>query len=107
MRMGRHMPVGSHATQALQLTQQIGGDTLQIFVTNPRAWQPPAPNPAAEEALADVCSDTGLQDLLVTDSVDPDPEADSHVVADRIEFGNLGDDELSECPLDRLTRVLE
>jgi deoxyribonuclease-4 len=45
MRIGRHMPVGSHATQALQLTQQIGGDTLQIFVTNPRAWQPLPPNP--------------------------------------------------------------
>jgi len=51
MRMGRHMPVGSHATQALQLTQEIGGDTLQIFVTNPRAWQPPAPNPEAESAF--------------------------------------------------------
>jgi deoxyribonuclease-4 len=51
MRMGRHMPVGSHATQALQLTQEIGGDTLQIFVTNPRAWQPPTPNPDAESAF--------------------------------------------------------
>lgn len=51
MRMGRHMPVGSHATHALELTQEIGGDTLQIFVTNPRAWQPPAPNAAVEEAF--------------------------------------------------------
>jgi deoxyribonuclease-4 len=51
MRMGRHMPVGSHATQAFDLTQEIGGDTLQIFVTNPRAWQPPAPNPTTEEAF--------------------------------------------------------
>jgi deoxyribonuclease-4 len=45
------MPVGSHATQALHLTQEIGGDALQIFVTNPRAWQPPAPNLAAETAF--------------------------------------------------------
>jgi deoxyribonuclease-4 len=51
MRMGRHMPVGSHATQALELTQEIGGDAAQIFVTNPRAWQPPAPNPDAETAF--------------------------------------------------------
>src|SRR5690348_11324813 len=51
MRMGRHVPVGSHATQALELTQEIGADALQIFVTNPRAWQPPAPNPAAEETF--------------------------------------------------------
>ena len=51
MRMGRHMPVGSHATQALELTQEIGGDAAQIFVTNPRAWQPPAPNPEAESAF--------------------------------------------------------
>jgi deoxyribonuclease-4 len=45
------MPVGSHATQALELTQEIGGDALQIFVTNPRAWQPSAPNPEAESAF--------------------------------------------------------
>jgi len=51
MRMGRHMPIGSHATQALELTQEIGGDAAQIFVTNPRAWQPPAPNPEAENAF--------------------------------------------------------
>jgi deoxyribonuclease-4 len=51
MRMGRHMPLGSHSTQALRLTQEIGGDAIQIFVTNPRAWQPPAPNPEAEEAF--------------------------------------------------------
>jgi deoxyribonuclease-4 len=51
MRMGRHMPVGSHATQALELTLEIGGDALQIFVTNPRAWQPPAPNMDAETAF--------------------------------------------------------
>jgi deoxyribonuclease-4 len=51
MRMGRHMPVGSHATQAFDLTQEIGGDTLQIFVTNPRAWQPPAPTPTSEDAF--------------------------------------------------------
>jgi deoxyribonuclease-4 len=51
MRMGRHMPTGSHATQALELTQEIGGDAIQIFVTNPRAWQPPAPNPDAEDAF--------------------------------------------------------
>jgi deoxyribonuclease IV len=51
MRMGRHMPIGSHATQALELTQEIGGDAAQIFVTNPRAWQPPAPNPQAESAF--------------------------------------------------------
>jgi deoxyribonuclease-4 len=45
------MPVASHATQALELTQEIGGDAAQIFVTNPRAWQPPAPNPDAESAF--------------------------------------------------------
>jgi deoxyribonuclease-4 len=45
------MPVGSHATHALELTQEIGGDAVQIFVTNPRAWQPPAPNPDAESAF--------------------------------------------------------
>lgn len=51
MHIGRHMPVAPRPTEALRLTQLIGGDAVQIFVTNPRGWRPPAPRPRDEEAF--------------------------------------------------------
>jgi deoxyribonuclease IV len=48
VRFGRHMP---RPLDALARAQDIGCDAVQIFVTNPRAWQPPAPDPAAAEAF--------------------------------------------------------
>jgi deoxyribonuclease-4 len=38
------------AREALVRAQEIGCDAIQIFVTNPRAWQAPAPDLAAAEA---------------------------------------------------------
>jgi len=48
MRLGRHMPTGSKPVQALETAREIGCDAIQIFVTNPQAWAPPAPNPQEE-----------------------------------------------------------
>lgn len=52
MRLGRHMsnPRGSMGQAA-----QIGCEAVQIFVTNPRAWQAPASDPTGAQAFqADV-----------------------------------------------------
>jgi deoxyribonuclease IV len=51
VRFGRHMPVAPTPREALRLTQEVGGDAVQIFVTNPRAWRPPAPKPIEEAAF--------------------------------------------------------
>jgi deoxyribonuclease-4 len=51
MRFGRHMPTESRPVQALRQTLAIGGDAMQLFVTNPRSWQPGAANPAEEQAF--------------------------------------------------------
>ena len=51
MRFGRHMPTGSHPVQALRQAQEIGGDAMQIFVSNPRGWAAPAGNEKAEQAF--------------------------------------------------------
>src|SRR5487761_1936751 len=45
------MPVSPRPTEALRLTQRIGGDAVQIFVTNPRAWRAPAPRAQDEAAF--------------------------------------------------------
>jgi deoxyribonuclease-4 len=45
------MPVAPAPKEALRLTEEVGGDAVQIFVTNPRAWRPPAPKPAEAAAF--------------------------------------------------------
>ena len=51
MRFGRHMPVAPTPKEALRLTHEVGGDAVQIFVTNPRAWRPPAEKPVEAAAF--------------------------------------------------------
>lgn len=42
VRFGRHLP---NTPKGLQQAQSIGCDAVQVFLTNPRAWAPPAHNP--------------------------------------------------------------
>ncbi len=35
---------------------EVGAETLQIFVANPRSWAPPAVDPAADEAFREACA---------------------------------------------------
>lgn len=51
MRFGRHMPTESRPVAALRQTLVIGGDAMQLFVTNPRSWYASAPNPTEEAAF--------------------------------------------------------
>jgi deoxyribonuclease-4 len=51
MRFGRHMPTESRPVQALRQLVAMGGDAMQLFVTNPRSWQAPAYNLAEEQAM--------------------------------------------------------
>lgn len=51
MRLGRHMPTGSRPVRALEVARAIGCDAIQIFVTNPRAWAAPEPDPEGEAAF--------------------------------------------------------
>ncbi len=41
MRIGRHMPLNSHAIRAAETAQRIGCNAIQIFASNPTAWNPP------------------------------------------------------------------
>ena len=65
MHIGRHMPVAPRPTEALRLTQRIGGDALQIFVTNPRGWRAPAPRPREEEAFRALRTELGRWPVVV------------------------------------------
>lgn len=65
MRFGRHMPVAPAPKEALRLTREVGGDAVQIFVTNPRAWRPPARKPAEEEAFRALRAELGGWPVVV------------------------------------------
>jgi deoxyribonuclease IV len=65
VRFGRHMPTGSRPALALKTAREIGCDTVQVFVTNPRGWRAPAPNPAAEAAFRRVADELGLTPIVV------------------------------------------
>jgi deoxyribonuclease-4 len=41
MRIGRHMPLNSHALRAVELAHELGCNAIQIFASNPTAWKPP------------------------------------------------------------------
>lgn len=46
MKLGRHMPISSRPIQAVEIAQQIGCETMQIFVNNPMSWRQPPDIPS-------------------------------------------------------------
>jgi deoxyribonuclease-4 len=58
MSLGRHMPLEGQPLRALQTAREIGCDGVQIFVSSPRVWAPPATNAEETAALAE-----GLRDF--------------------------------------------
>jgi deoxyribonuclease-4 len=65
MRIGRHMPLGSQQLRALRTARDMGCETVQIFVTNPRGWRVPDEHPAAEEAFRRAAGELALDPIVV------------------------------------------
>lgn len=65
MRFGRHMPTGSKPVEALRRAREIGGDAAQIFVTNPRGWRAPGPNPKQEETFRQAIEEYDVRPIVV------------------------------------------
>lgn len=51
--LGRHMPLEGNAARALQTARAIGCEGVQIFVSSPRVWAPPATDAEETAALAE------------------------------------------------------
>lgn len=45
--------------RAVRETEMLGGDALQIFPSSPRGWKIPAPDPEADQELAEECARRG------------------------------------------------
>ena len=59
------MPTGSRPVQALRTAREIGCETAQVFLTNPRAWRAPGPDPIAEEAFRRAAEENALAPIVV------------------------------------------
>jgi deoxyribonuclease-4 len=62
VRFGRHL---SNTPKGLQQAQSIGCDAVQVFLTNPRGWAPPAHNPALVAAFRAAAERYGQAPVVV------------------------------------------
>ncbi|GHE50742.1 putative endonuclease 4 [Streptomyces longispororuber] len=59
--VGSHVPVaGGLATVGLSYARDLGAETVQVFVANPRGWATPPGNPKQDEAFRTACADEGV-----------------------------------------------
>ncbi|MFJ4341441.1 deoxyribonuclease IV [Streptomyces sp. NPDC088915] len=59
--VGGHVPVaGGLATVGLGYARELGAETVQVFVANPRGWATPAGNPAQDERFRTECAQASL-----------------------------------------------
>jgi deoxyribonuclease-4 len=65
------MPTGSQPLQAAQIAEELGCETIQIFVNNPTSWRTPAPRQAPPgkldtgTAFAQAAQERGLAPIVV------------------------------------------
>ncbi|WIG57797.1 MAG: Endonuclease IV [Ktedonobacterales bacterium] len=59
------MPTNAKPAQAMRIAREIGCDAAQIFVTNPRGWRAPDPNPAQEAAFRQAAEENGIAPIVV------------------------------------------
>ncbi|MEU9102050.1 deoxyribonuclease IV [Streptomyces sp. NPDC048361] len=59
--IGGHVPVaGGLATAGLPYARDIGAETVQVFVANPRGWATPTGNPAQDERFRAECAEASI-----------------------------------------------
>ncbi|MEU2558051.1 deoxyribonuclease IV [Streptomyces longispororuber] len=59
--VGSHVPVaGGLATVGLSYARDLGAETVQVFVANPRGWATPPGNPKQDEAFRTACAEESV-----------------------------------------------
>jgi deoxyribonuclease-4 len=60
--IGSHVPVGKNLVDgALRTADEIGAETIQVFVGNPRGWRPSPGKPAEDRRFRDAVGERGLR----------------------------------------------
>ncbi|MGH2652134.1 MAG: TIM barrel protein, partial [Actinomycetota bacterium] len=65
MRFGAHVPTRGHPARALEAALEIGGEALQIFISNPRGWAPPTVTTESAREFRERRAETGLGPVFV------------------------------------------
>ena len=65
MRIGRHMPTHSKMVRAAEIARQIGCEAIQIFVSNPTGWRPPADDEKGCAAFAQAAHACQLDPVVI------------------------------------------
>jgi deoxyribonuclease-4 len=71
VKFGRHMPTSPKPLQAVKIAQELGCETIQIFVNNPTSWrspqraQPPTGKVDAPAAFAQAAQERGIEPVVV------------------------------------------
>ncbi len=65
MRIGRHIPTHSKMVRAAEIAQQIGCEAIQIFVSNPTGWRPPADDEKGCAAFAQAARACELDPVVI------------------------------------------
>lgn len=59
--VGSHVPVaGGLHTVGLSYARELGAETVQVFVANPRGWATPAGSPRQDEAFRTACAEESI-----------------------------------------------
>ncbi|GGR16834.1 deoxyribonuclease IV [Streptomyces roseolus] len=59
--VGGHVPVaGGLASTGLGYARELGAETVQVFVANPRGWATPTGNPAQDERFREECAEGSI-----------------------------------------------
>lgn len=53
--VGAHVSVAGGLLQALPRAETVGAETMQIFLSSPRAWAPPPPDPSGDDEFRAAC----------------------------------------------------
>jgi len=53
--LGAHVSVAGGLAHALPRAEAVGAEAIQIFVSSPRAWAPPPPDPDGDDAFRSAC----------------------------------------------------
>jgi deoxyribonuclease-4 len=65
MRFGAHVPTRGRLARAVEYAEAIGADAFQIFISNPRAWAPPAVSVEAAREFVRRRHDAGIGEVFV------------------------------------------
>lgn len=65
MRVGAHVPTRGRLAKAVDYAETIGGDAIQLFVSNPRAWSPPSLRHAAVDEFRERLAGSPVEAVFV------------------------------------------